>query len=466
SQFVPNRGSTGAADSMIGFQLPDWSPLEWIGYSSLIVVTILLTAVAVSTLWWMLHAWRSKDNLDDSQFSENPLDAAHSFTLLVPGRHEEEVMGQTLDRLAQQDHPDFEIIAIVGHDDPGTERVAREAAARHPELIRVVVDSSVPKNKPKALNLALQSSRGEIVGVFDAEDEVHPRLLTLVDSRFTETDADVVQGGVQLMNFQSSWWSLRNVLEYYFWFRSRLHFHAKEKFIPLGGNTVFVRKDWLDWSEGWDAECLAEDCELGVRLSSAGAKVVVAYSPEVVTREETPGTFVSLLKQRTRWNQGFMQVYGKGEWKKLPRLRQRLMARYLLTMPFIQAATGLLIPVSIVLILTTKVPTAIALVSFVPLAPTLVLLAVEFTGLREFGRVYGQKVRARDYFRLVWGLLPYQIFLALAAVRAVFRQLRGLNAWEKTEHTGAHRDEVATEPQEAPRASSTEPALAMTGGDR
>ena len=58
SQFVPNRGSTGAADSMIGFQLPDWSPLEWVGYSTLIVVTILLTAVAVSTLWWMLHAWR------------------------------------------------------------------------------------------------------------------------------------------------------------------------------------------------------------------------------------------------------------------------------------------------------------------------------------------------------------------------------------------------------------------------
>jgi cellulose synthase/poly-beta-1,6-N-acetylglucosamine synthase-like glycosyltransferase len=444
SQVLPNRGSTsGLGDGVPGFSLPDWSPLEWIGYSGLVLVTVLLTAVAVSTLWWMLHAWRSKDTLEGSRFSDSPLDAAHSFTLLVPGRHEEEVMGQTLDRLAQQDHPDFEIIAIVGHDDPGTERVAREAAARHPELIRVIVDSSVPKNKPKALNLALQTSRGEIVGVFDAEDDVHPRLLTLVDSRFTETDADVVQGGVQLMNFQSSWWSLRNVLEYYFWFRSRLHFHAKEKFIPLGGNTVFVRKEWLDWSEGWDASCLAEDCELGVRLSSAGAKVVVAYSPEVVTREETPGTFVSLLKQRTRWNQGFMQVYGKGEWRQLPTLRQRLMARYLLTMPFIQAATGLLIPISVVLILTVKVPTAIALVSFVPLAPTLVLLAVEFTGLHEFGKTYGQKVRVRDYARLVWGLLPYQIFLALAAVRAVWRQLRGMNAWEKTEHSGTHRPAVA-----------------------
>jgi cellulose synthase/poly-beta-1,6-N-acetylglucosamine synthase-like glycosyltransferase len=468
---APNRGVTETVQNAAsGFHLPAWTPLEWVGYSALVIVSLLLTAVAVSTLWWMLHAWRSRDNLAGTQFrTDDPLPARHSFTLLVPGRHEEEVMGQTLDRLALQDHPDFEIIAIVGHDDPGTDRVAREAAARHPDLIRVIVDDTEPKNKPKALNLALQSARGEIVGVFDAEDEVHPRLLTLVDSKFTETDADVVQGGVQLMNFQSSWWSLRNVLEYYFWFRSRLHFHAKSKFIPLGGNTVFVTKEWLDWSNGWDADCLAEDCELGVRLSSVGANVVVAYSPEVVTREETPGTFTSLLKQRTRWNQGFMQVLGKGEWRKLPTMRQRFYARYLLTMPFIQAITGLLIPISILLMFTIKVPTIVALISFIPLAPTLVLLAVEFTGLAEFGRTYGTKVRARDYFRLVWGLIPYQVFLALAAVRAVYRQLRNQNGWEKTEHTGAHRDVAETADNVVPigsaRAAQPEGAYAMVSGD-
>ena len=42
------------------------------------------------------------------------------------------------------------------------------------------------------------------------------------------------------MNVQTSWWSLRNCLEYWFWFRSRLHHHAAAGFIPLGGNTVFV----------------------------------------------------------------------------------------------------------------------------------------------------------------------------------------------------------------------------------
>ncbi|PVZ94865.1 glycosyl transferase [Amnibacterium flavum] len=388
----------------------------------------------------MLHAWRSDGHLSRTAFAAEAKPAHLSFSLLVPGRHEEEVMGETLDVLARQDHPDFEIIAIVGHDDPGTEAVCRAAAARHPGLIKVIVDDSVPKNKPKALNLALTVARGQVIGVFDAEDEVHPHLLSLVDTKFKDTGADVVQGGVQLMNFRSSWWSLRNVLEYYFWFRSRLHFQAEAKFIPLGGNTVFARREWLDWSDGWDDQCLAEDCELGVRLSSAGANIVVAYSPEVATREETPGTLKSLYKQRTRWNQGFLQVLRKGEWRKLPTFRQRMFARYLLSMPFLQAATGLLIPLSLVLILFVKVPTPIALLSFLPIAPTLVTIAVEAAGLGEFGRVYGIKPRVRDYVRLVLGTFPYQVFLALASVRSVIRQLRGINSWEKTEHSGAHRD--------------------------
>ncbi|MEJ1154691.1 glycosyltransferase family 2 protein [Microbacterium marmarense] len=440
-----------------GGLLPDWSFGEWAAYSGIVLLALFLTAIATTTLWWMLHAWRSADDLRATQFSASPRPARHRFTLLVPGRHEEEVMGQTLDRLAQQDHPDFEIIAIVGHDDPGTELVVREAAARNPHLIKVVVDDSVPKNKPKALNRALQIATGDVVGVFDAEDEVHPGLLTVVDSKFQETGADVVQGGVQLMNFETSWWSLRNVLEYYFWFRSRLHFHARSKFIPLGGNTVFVTRERLEWSKGWDDQCLAEDCELGVRLSSDGAKVVVAYNPEYVTREETPPTLKSLYKQRTRWNQGFLQVLGKGEWKKLPTLRQRMYARYMLNMPFLQAATGLLIPISIAFILLVKVPTAVALITFLPLIPTVITLVVEAAGLTEFGRIYDKKVRMRDYTKLILGLVPYQIFLAAAAVRSVVRQLRGDGSWEKTEHTGAHRD-AAVAPE-----STAVPVLATAG---
>jgi len=456
-QLLPPRGDTvGPADGppdqpAVPGHHPStqggMSPWLVLGLVALVVASLAMAGVAFSTLWWMLHAWRHTESLEATRFSPSPTAPRRSFSLLLPARHEEDVLGHTIDALARSDHPDFEILVIIGHDDPGTEIVAREAAERYPGLVRVIIDESVPKNKPRGMNTALPYCRGDVVGVFDAEDEVHPDLLRLIDGRFSETGADIVQGGVQLMNVRSTWWSLRNCLEYYFWFRSRLHFHAEARFIPLGGNTVFVRTDLLRAAGGWDGDCLAEDCELGVRLSTAGAKVAVAYDPRVVTREETPGSMRALVKQRTRWSQGFLQVLRKRAWKELPTFRQRALARYTLAMPFLQAFTGLMIPLSIALMFLVKVPMVVALLTFVPLVPTLVTLSVEAAGLGDFGRSYGIRIRAWDYVRLVVGTFPYQVFLAFAALRAIWRETRGDSSWEKTAHAGAHINPAASSRQ-------------------
>lgn len=450
----PAPGKPAAPASLVPAVLPPPPPhhsgpsvLTLAGWSALFLVSVVLTVVAVTTLSWMLHAWRSPKHLQRTRYGALTTAPTLRFSLLVPARHEEQVLGDTLDSLAAVDHPDVEVIAIIGHDDPGTEAVARAAADRNPDRVRVVIDDSVPKNKPKALNTALAHCTGDVVGIFDAEDDVHPQLLRYVDARFVEAGADVVQSGVQLMNAHTSWWALRNVLEYYFWFRSRLHYHAERKFIPLGGNTVFTRTELLREVGGWDNECLAEDCEIGVRLSSRGAVIAVAYEPEIVTREETPATIRSLVKQRTRWNQGFLQVLGKGEWRKLPTRGQRLLARYTLSMPFLQAATGLLVPVSVALILFATVPTGLVLITLLPVVPTVITVAVECVGYGEFCKLYGLKRRARDYVYLIVGSVPYQLLLAFAAVRAVVRQARGNGSWEKTEHSNLHR---SVEPVDAP----------------
>jgi cellulose synthase/poly-beta-1,6-N-acetylglucosamine synthase-like glycosyltransferase len=404
-----------------------------------VILSLGLFGVASTTLWWMLHAWRSPDALAATGFRRRAAGTPQSFSLLLPARHEKDVLADTIDALARLDHPMYEVIVVIGHDDPETEFVARAAAARHPRIVEVVMDYHLPKNKPKALNTALRKCRGDIVGVFDAEDDVHPGLLRLVEACFEESGADVVQAGVQLMNVHSSWWSLRNCLEYYFWFRSRLHFHAEKRFIPLGGNTVFTRTALLREAGGWDPDCLAEDCEIGVRLSTRGAVVAVAYDPQAVTREETPASIRALVRQRTRWDQGFLQVLRKGEWHRLPGRRQRWLARYTLAMPLLQAATGALMPLSLASMVLLKVPMPTALFTFLPLAPTLVTMAVESAALGEFGREFGIRIRPRDHARLLLGAFPYQLLLAAAAVRSVWRQLRGHGGWEKTTHTNAHR---------------------------
>lgn len=407
-------------------------------YLIYIALSLLIGAVATSTLIWMLNAWRTPDSLDASSLASDGRAAAHSFSLIIPARHEEAVLATTLSRLTSGDHPDFEILVVVGADDPGTREVAERVAGQRPDRVRVVVDHSWPKSKPKALNAALPYCSGDITGVFDAEDDVHPALLRRVDQCFQTTDADIVQAGVQLMNFRSRWFSIHNVLEYYFWFRSRLHVHALQGFIPLGGNTVFVRTAILRAVGGW-ADCLAEDCEIGVRLSALGARTAVFYEPELVTREECPPTGRAFVRQRTRWNQGYLQTLARGYWRRLP-IRQRVLGLYILASPYGMALAWVMIPAAIATAVAIKAPIVITLLSFLPVMPMLAMLAAEGVGFAEFCRAYGERPAVGDYARLVCGLLPYQFLLAYAAARAVVRQSRGVHGWEKTAHLGLHLD--------------------------
>ena len=421
---------------------------------AVLVVSIVLFAMAFATLWWMMHAWRTPETLASTSFAKPVGETGLSFTLLLPIRHErQDVVENTVQKMLESSHDKFEIVIITGADDPETTGIAERLATIDPDRISTVIDPA-PRNKSTGLNSALLSGKchGDVIGVFDAEDVVHPDLLTHVDHAFRSESADVVQGGVQLLNFYSSWYSLRNCLEYFFWFRSRLHLQAEKGFITLGGNTVFVKRELLEPKRGsseqwgWDETCLAEDCELGVRLSSAGKKVVVAYSPEMVTREETPDTIQSFVKQRTRWNQGFLQVYKKGTWKRLPTNRQRWLARFTLSTPFYQAASGLAVPIGIAIGVFVKVPMVIAMISWMPAIPAFLVLAFEVAALRDFGKEYFGKdradqphrVRAIHYLKLIVSMPFFQILLMFAALRAVWRELRGRTNWELTEHVGAH----------------------------
>src|SRR4051812_34920656 len=103
-----------------------------------VIVLLSLTGVASATLWWMLHAWRTPAVLDGTGFAWRSDRPELSFSLIVPARHEEAVLGETLLRLADLDHPDVEIIAVVGHDDPDTREVAELVAAQRPDRVRVV----------------------------------------------------------------------------------------------------------------------------------------------------------------------------------------------------------------------------------------------------------------------------------------------------------------------------------------
>jgi glycosyltransferase XagB len=419
-----------------------------------VALSLLLTVQSVYTLYIMVYTWDRPEAFQRSKAPNRFLPPHKSFTVLLPARHEEEVIQMTIERVVRANYPLslLEVLVICSIDDNGTIAKAQQKVAQLRRKgvtnVNVAAFKNKPINKPHGLNVGLRHTHNEVVTIFDAEDDIHPDIFNVINTVLLNEPVAVVQGGVQLMNYQSKWYSVLNVLEYFFWFKSRLHYHARLGMTPLGGNTVFFTREVLERVSGWDEQDLTEDADIGIRISLLGERMRVIYDDRYVTREETPPTLSQFIKQRTRWSQGFLQTLLKGEWRRLPRLGQRLLAVYTLGFPAIQAVLGFYILASLIMMFTVKTPVLMAITLDLPFYLLAAHFILNVIGLYEFTSAHGLKPTWKTPLVMALGYLPYQWVLAYASVRATLRQVRGINNWEKTQHIGAHRQERAA-PQAA-----------------
>ena len=416
--------------------------------SASLVLSILLTIQSAYTLYLMLYTWDQPEAYHKAKAPARFLPPRKSFAVMLPARHEEDVIQTTIERVVRANYPPglLEVVVICKTDDQGTISKAEEkiAALRAEGTtnVGVLTFSDQPTNKPHGLNVGLRATSHEVVTIFDSEDDIHPDIFNVINTVMLQEGVNVVQSGVQLMNYESNWYSTLNVLEYFFWFKSRLHYHARAGMTPLGGNTVFFARSVLEAAGGWDEHNLTEDADVGIRISSMREPVRVVYDDRYVTREETPPTLDHFIRQRTRWSQGFLQALMKREWARLPSFEQRLLAIYTLAFPSIQAVLGLYVLVSLATMFTIKTPVLVAITLSLPLYLLLAHLLLSIIGLFEFTEAHGLKPSWKTPLVMALTYLPYQWVLSYASVRATVRELRGINNWEKTAHVGAHRHDA------------------------
>lgn len=409
----------------------------------LIILSLVMIIQSLFSLYLMLYGWEDADRLESESLPEEYAIPKYSFTALVPVRHEEHVIADTIRAIAKIKYPENlkEILVIVRVDDEKTRaKVERTISRLNNNSIKLILFGDMPINKPHSLNIGLSHAKNDIVVIFDAEDQPSPDIYNIANTQMLSYKLDVLQSGVQLMNFKSKWFSSLNVLEYFFWFKSALHYFAKQGIIPLGGNTVFFKKNLLKTIGGWDEYCLTEDADIGIRMSAAGAKIGVVYDEKHTTQEETPHSLASFIKQRTRWNQGFIQILLKGDWKKLPTLRQRLLAIYILVIPQLQVFFLLMLPISIFLAFILNVPVLFAMITFIPLLLLLLQLVSYTIGIYEFTKGYGKKFPITIPFVIMFAFYPYLIVLGVSALRSLIRIMTKNSDWEKTLHLNVHRD--------------------------
>ena len=405
---------------------------------------VMLAIHSLVSLRLLLHAWDAPGGAADARVWAATRDTpSTSFSLIVPARDEATVISGTLASLAELDYPRsrWEVVVVCHRSDRDTIRAAKHSMA-HGDWeadVRLLIYDAPHQSKPAALNEALAVCEGDYVGIIDAEDDVRPGLLRVVDALIAQAGATVVQGGVQLMNVHGPWFATLNCLEYYAWFGSRLHHDASLGAMPLGGNTVFFSRDVLEEVGGWEPTALTEDADIGIALSLRGESFRVFYEPSVTTREEAPVTIGEFVRQRTRWHQGFLQILFKGQWRRFRRREQRLLVGYTLTYPFVAAVTATLWPIALAALFVVRLPPVLVLVSLMPLLVLFLHGASQLVLYRELVETYGIAPRIKGYANIVLGVIPYSLLLGFSSYRAMYRMVTGRLGWEKTTHLGAHR---------------------------
>ncbi len=232
------------------------------------------------------------------------------YTVLVPLRHEANMIGQilaSLDRLAwPRDRLDIKL--VIDADDTQTLSVARAHATEAPYEV-VEVPSGGPRTKPKALQYALGFARGAFVTVYDAEDRPHPRQLAEAYATFRGAREKLacLQAPLLIDNHDAGPLAALFAIEYAALFDGLLPSLAQHGLpLPLGGTSNHFRREALERVGGWDPYNVTEDADLGIRLTRFGYDIDTITLP---TWEDAPVDLATWIRQRMRWMKGWMQTW-------------------------------------------------------------------------------------------------------------------------------------------------------------
>ncbi len=354
------------------------------------------------------------------------------FSIIVPTKDEELVIGRCLDSILNLDYPKdkMEIIIVDGNSSDSTCKVCSEFVEKHSGIIRLIKEKQ-SRGKPAALNLALTHVTGEIVGVFDADSVPEKDVLKKVASYFIDKQVTAVQGRTTSLNEKKNILTRVIASEEKAWFQALLSGREHlQLFVPLNGSCQFIRRGILDEMGGWDENSLTEDVELALRLVEK--KHLIKYAHDVCSAQETPNGLRELVKQRVRWYRGYMETaikYGR----LLDSLNKRTVdAEISMAGPFMMVVS-LLSYINwffIILFFSANSP----IINFTGLVIALTAVSLFSIGIGLTASEKPIKLKNLAWIPSIWAYWMLQMFIAgWAFLKLIFRSKR---VWSKTVKKG------------------------------
>lgn len=230
-------------------------------------------------------------------------------SLLVAAKNEEAVIARFVESICNVDYPidRYEVWAIDDHSSDGTPLVLEQLTKQYPQLKVFRRGANASGGKSGALNQVLPLTRGEFVGVFDADATVTPDLLRRVLPVFEKQQVGAVQLRKAIANASVNFWTRGQEAE------MALDSFFQQQRIAIGGigelrgNGQFMRRNALERCGGWNEETITDDLDLTVRLHLDRWDIEFLAFPAV--SEEGVTNARALWHQRNRWAEGGYQRY-------------------------------------------------------------------------------------------------------------------------------------------------------------
>ena len=227
-----------------------------------------------------------------------------SVSMVVPCFNEGKTLAATIDSLLNLDYPKdkLEVMVIDDGSTDHTRQIGESYAARFPSVHYFYKENG---GKYTALNLAIEKSQAELVGCLDADSFAEPDALMEVVKKFNEDTS--IAAIVPAMRVHNP----RNALEVMQMVEYTFGIFVKKIFDNLGAITVLpgpfsiYRREVFSIVGPFKHAHNTEDMEIAFRIQKHGLKIVNAHTALVNTT--VPATVRSLVKQRTRWTQGFLE---------------------------------------------------------------------------------------------------------------------------------------------------------------
>ncbi len=280
------------------------NPFTQFVFDLFIISAVLITAYTCNFYYLALLSRKRKNNSPTIDLG------TPSVTIQLPIYNEKYVAKRLVDAVCNLDYPkDKMTIMVLDDSDDDTVELLENTVNDYKKKgfeIKHVRRGTRKGYKAGALKYAMQTTRTELVAIFDADFIPPTWFLKRAIPHFSKSNIGLVQcrWGHVNENYSAITRAQALSLDFHFLIEQKAKSNS-HLFMNFNGTAGIWKCDCIEDAGGWHTATLVEDLDLSYRAQMKGWKCV--FLPDIVVDAELPVQMNAAKRQQFRWAKGSIQ---------------------------------------------------------------------------------------------------------------------------------------------------------------